>query len=57
MTEGAHTALLDLEELGERQLDLVRAGYGELAKKARENLKHGEADTGSPDIKAPPDDD
>ena len=57
VTEGAHTALLDLEELDERQLDLIRAGYGELAKQARENLKRGQVDTGSPDIKAPLDDD
>jgi low affinity Fe/Cu permease len=57
VTEGAHTALLDLEELDERQLDRIRAGYGELAKKARENLKRGQVDTGSPDIKAPLDDD
>ena len=57
VTEGAHTALLDLEELDERQLDLIRAGYGELAKKARENLKRGQVDTGSPDIKSPLEDD
>ena len=57
VTEGAHTALLDLEELDERQLDIIRAGYGELAKKARENLKRGQVDTGSPDIRAPLDND
>jgi low affinity Fe/Cu permease len=56
VTEGAHIALLDLEELDERQLDLIRSRYGELARTARESLKRGDVDTGSPDIKAPLDD-
>jgi low affinity Fe/Cu permease len=30
-TSGAHNALLDLEELEERELDQIRAGYGRLA--------------------------
>jgi low affinity Fe/Cu permease len=37
--ENAHNALLDLEELDDEQLDLIRADYLELAKKAREDLK------------------
>ena len=57
VTEGAHIALLDLEELDEKQLDRIRDRYEELAKKARESLKRGEVDTGSPDIKAPLSDD
>jgi low affinity Fe/Cu permease len=32
---GAHNALLDLEELDEEQLDLIRADYIKLAKRAR----------------------
>ena len=36
--ENAHNALLDLEELDEDQLDLIRADYQELAKKARGGL-------------------
>ena len=48
--EGAHNALLDLEELDERELDKIRANYEELAKKARENLKKGKVDTGVADI-------
>src|SRR5258706_16138703 len=32
--EGAHNALLDLEELDEAQLDHIRANYQELARKA-----------------------
>jgi len=45
VTAGAHNALLDLEELEERQLDRIRASYTELARKAREGLEQGQADT------------
>lgn len=37
--ENAHNALLDLEELDDDELDLVRADYLELAKKARQGLR------------------
>src|SRR5712672_397699 len=43
--EGAHNALLDLEELDEKQLDRIRSNYAALAQKAREGLSHGVADT------------
>jgi len=39
--DNAHNALLDLEELDEDQLDLVRKDYLTLAKKARQGLKGG----------------
>ncbi|MDT7777824.1 MAG: hypothetical protein QOC99_336 [Acidobacteriota bacterium] len=50
VTEGAHTVLLDLEELDEKQLDRIRASYEKLAKKAREDLKLGKDDTGVPNL-------
>ncbi len=50
VTEGAHLVLLDLEELDDKQLDKVRDTYERLAAKARENLKSGEDDTGTPDL-------
>ncbi len=50
--EGAHNALLDLEELDEDQLDRIRANYEKLAKKAREDLRHGMADTHVPDVES-----
>ena len=53
VTKGAHTALLDLEELDEKQLDEIRDHYEELAKKARENLRRGKVDTGSPEVEPP----
>jgi low affinity Fe/Cu permease len=50
-TQGAHNALLDLEELEEEQLDLYRRKYEQLAAAARERLRSGRLDTGSPDVK------
>ena len=48
--EGAHNALLDLEELDESELDRIRATYSKLAAKAREDLQQGMRDTGSPEV-------
>jgi len=48
--EGAHNALLDLEELEEHELDRIRLNYSNLAKKARAELRQGISDTGSPDM-------
>ena len=52
VTKGAHTALLDLEELEDSELARVRDNYEELAKKAREDLRKGITDTGSPEVKS-----
>lgn len=49
--EGAHNALLDLEELTEQDLDRIKGRYGELAKVAREALRADGRDTGRPKIK------
>jgi low affinity Fe/Cu permease len=40
--KGAHNALLDLEELGDEELDKVRGDYAKLAEKARQTLTHAE---------------
>ncbi|HTO08812.1 MAG TPA: low affinity iron permease family protein [Myxococcota bacterium] len=50
VTEGAHNALLDLEELEEREFDEVRSTYRRLARSARENLVRGIRDTGRADL-------
>jgi low affinity Fe/Cu permease len=50
VTAGAHNALLDLEELEEKELQRVRAGYAKLAESARADLRKGLVDTGSPDV-------
>lgn len=47
-TKGAHNALLDLEELEIEQLDEFRSRYHLLARNAREKLRRGERDTGTP---------
>ena len=48
-TKGAHLALLDLEELEENELEKFKQRYLALARKAREAVQQGVADTGSPE--------
>ena len=50
VTRGAHNALLDLEDLTEHDLNRVRSDYARLAAEARENLRHGGSDTGTPEV-------
>jgi len=50
VTEGAHNALLNLEELEADELERIRKQYATLAKQARADLKRGEADTGAPEV-------
>ena len=47
-SRGAHNALLDLEELGDKELDRVRSRYEKLAKEARAEVRNGGKDTGVP---------
>jgi len=48
--EGAHNALLNLEELDEKELDLIRVNYVKLAEEARNALQQGQFDTGVPEV-------
>jgi low affinity Fe/Cu permease len=48
-TQGAHNALLDLEELDEDQLDLFRQRYQKMAERARRDLRAGHLDTDTPE--------
>ena len=48
-TNGAHNALLDLEELEEDALDSFRAKYQVLAAAARAQVSQGAHDTGTPE--------
>ncbi|HEX4333841.1 MAG TPA: low affinity iron permease family protein [Usitatibacter sp.] len=50
--EGAHNAMLDLEELEEEDLLRMRANYLKLAENARQALRAGGRDTDAPDIEA-----
>ena len=48
-TQGAHNALLDLEDLEEESLDAFRARYEALASTARDEMRRGNLDTGTPE--------
>jgi low affinity Fe/Cu permease len=48
-TEGAHNALLDLEELTQDELDVFRQRYMAIAQRAREGRSQGVRDTGTPE--------
>lgn len=50
VSEGAHVALLDLEELEEHELDRICRQYEALARQAREALRGGGTDTGAPGV-------
>jgi low affinity Fe/Cu permease len=49
-TQGAHNALLDLEELEEDELDRFHRRYAKLALAARECMDGDEADSGTPQV-------
>jgi low affinity Fe/Cu permease len=48
--EGAHNALMDLEELEEKDLEEMRQRYERLAAKAREALAKGDGDVDRPEF-------
>ena len=50
-TRGAHTALLDIEELSEDELDVRKRLYACLAREALEDIRNGKSDLGTPDLK------
>lgn len=52
-TKGAHTVLLDLEELSEGELEQIREQYEKIAQKARKNLRQGKTDTDVPKVDWP----
>jgi len=50
--QGAHNALLNLEELDEELLDKMRARYRKLAEQARRDIESGKSDIGCEDVGA-----
>jgi low affinity Fe/Cu permease len=44
--EGAHNAVLDLEELEEKDLDRIRENYAKIAKSARDGIRKGNVGAG-----------
>ena len=49
-TQGAHNALMDLEELEERELDAFRSRYAALARAARDRTEDDEGVSGTPPV-------
>lgn len=49
--EGAHNALLDLEELTQEDIDKIRAKYIKIAEAARDGIRKGNVDTGRYEMK------
>ena len=49
-TRGAHQSLLDLEELEEQDLAMIRSKYEALAAEARKDLRRGVTDTDVPEV-------
>lgn len=49
-TEGAHNALLDLEDIDDEQLDRIRVSYARLADRARRARSNGGDDTDRPEV-------
>src|SRR5580765_1352528 len=50
-TKTAHTVVLDIEELSERELDELKNCYTKLAREALRKMRAGKSDLGAPDIK------
>jgi len=50
-TDGAHNALMNLEELSEEEIEAIRARYLQLAADAQKDLRAGKKDTNKPDVK------
>ena len=53
-TRGAHNALLDLEELTQAELDEFVKNYRLLAHEARNRVRQGLQDIGTPEVKKTP---
>jgi low affinity Fe/Cu permease len=50
--KGAHTAMIDLEEMTDHELLEIRRAYLALAEQGREKLRQGDKDTGTPAVRA-----
>jgi low affinity Fe/Cu permease len=50
-THGAHNALLEIEELSEKELDDIKRCYTTLARRAIADVRAGKSDLGTPDVK------
>lgn len=48
-TQGAHNALMDMEEMEEAQLEQFRHRYEAMAQDARQRVEQGQPDTNTPE--------
>jgi len=51
-TKGCHNAVLDIEELSEKELDELKQCYADLAQRALQQVREGESDLGAPEVKS-----
>jgi low affinity Fe/Cu permease len=51
-SHGAHNALLDLEEMEDEDINLMRKDYEQLAASARQQLRQGKKDTGTQEVES-----
>jgi len=51
--QGAHNALLDMEELTEKDLDIIKKSYGDLAREARNELGENGSTAQNPTKQSP----
>jgi low affinity Fe/Cu permease len=49
-TSGAHNVMLTLEDMSLDEIEQFRTHYEKLATRAREKMRYGQADTGTPNI-------
>jgi low affinity Fe/Cu permease len=49
-TRGAHTAVIDSEQLSDSELSHIKAAYTQLAEAGRNALRTGAKDTGTPEV-------
>ncbi len=50
--EGAHNSLLDIEELTDEELLMIKSRFARLAQEAREEIRQGKIDTNRPEFKS-----
>ena len=48
--KNAHTVVLDIEELSEKELDELKRCYAKLAREALEKMRAGQSDLGAPEV-------
>lgn len=53
-TQGAHNMMMKLENVTDKEVQVLHEHYAQMARNAREQIKHGESDQGAPELKIDP---